>query len=145
MTTAKDLIARLDLQPHPEGGWYRETWRTPSQDGGRADATAIHFLLTNGQRSHWHTVDAAEIWLWHAGDPLALSFAPGDAGPVETVTLGGDVIAGQQVQHVIAPGHWQAAGPAAGPIGFTLVSCVVAPGFEFSGFHLAEAGWEPGA
>ena len=144
MTQAKQLIEALGLAPHPEGGWYRETWRAPSAKGERAAATAIHFLLESGQRSHWHTVDAAEIWLWHAGDPLVLSLAAADDTPVESTTLGPDMLDGHEVQRVVPPGHWQAAGPASGPHGYTLVSCVVAPGFEFSGFHLAEAGWEPG-
>ena len=138
---ARALIERLQLQPHPEGGWYRETWRAQAAAGERAGATAIHFLLEEGQRSHWHRVDAAEIWLWHAGSPLLLSRAAGDAGPVETVRLGGDVLAGEAPQCVIAPGHWQAA---EADRGWALVSCVVAPGFEFSGFVLAEADWEPG-
>ena len=145
MTEAQEIIARLDLQPHPEGGWFRETWRAPAKEGERAIATAIHFLLERGQGSHWHKVDAAEIWLWHAGDPLRLSLAESDAGPARSVILGPDVLGGQEVQHVIAPGEWQAAAPApAGGAGYTLVSCIVAPGFEFSGFTLAPPGWAPG-
>ena len=138
---ARALIERLQLQPHPEGGWYRETWRADAPEGARAGATAIHFLLEQGQASHWHTVDAAEIWLWHAGSSLLLSRAPGDDEPVETVRLGGNVLGGEVPQYIIAPGHWQAA---EADRGWTLVSCVVAPGFEFSGFVLAEAGWAPG-
>ncbi|UIP07745.1 cupin domain-containing protein [Erythrobacter sp. SDW2] len=145
MSTASDLIERLKLQPHPEGGWYAETWRAHAPDGERAGSTAIHFLLEAGQSSHWHRVDAAEIWLWHAGDPLQLSLCKTDAGPVETVTLGADILAGQMVQQVIPPHWWQAARPAAGPAGYVLVSCVVAPGFDFAGFELAAAGWRPGA
>ena len=144
MTTAETLIERLQLKPHPEGGWYRETWRAPADEGERAVATAIHFLLEARQSSHWHRVDAAEIWLWHAGDPLELATAVGDDGPVETVTLGANIETGQQVQHVVEPGQWQAARPAAGSRGYVLVSCVVAPGFEFSGFELAAPGWSPG-
>ena len=143
MTTAKDLIAKLGLQPHPEGGWYAETWRAPASDGERAASTAIHFLLEAGQSSHWHRVDAAEVWLWHAGDPLLLSLAERDDGPTETVRLGQAVLAGEHVQQVVPPHWWQAACPADGPHGFTLVSCVVAPGFEFAGFELAPAGWSP--
>jgi predicted cupin superfamily sugar epimerase len=145
MSHARAIIESLDLQPHPEGGWYRETWRAPSADGERAAATAIHFLLERGQRSHWHKVDAAEIWLWHAGDPLRLSLADDDAGPVRTVLLGPDVLAGHEPQCVIAPGEWQAAEPApVGREGYTLVSCIVTPAFEFAGFTLAPDGWEPG-
>ena len=143
MTTAKDLIAKLGLQPHPEGGWYAETWRAPASDGERAASTAIHFLLEAGQSSHWHRVDAAEIWLWHAGDPLLLSLAEHHDGPTETVRLGQAVLVGEHVQQVVPPHWWQAACPADGPHGFTLVSCVVAPGFEFAGFELAPAGWSP--
>jgi predicted cupin superfamily sugar epimerase len=141
MSAARALIERLGLMPHPEGGWYRETWRAAAPDGQRADATAIHFLLEAGQRSHWHRVDATEIWLWHGGSPLRLLTAPGDTGPIEEHLLGGDPLAGNVPQHVIAPHHWQAAEAQAG---WALVSCIVAPGFEFSGFVLAPEGWMPG-
>ncbi len=147
-TAARQIIEQLGLQPHPEGGWYRETWRGPVAADGRETATAIHFLLESHQSSHWHRVDAAEAWLWHAGDPLVLSLAAGDHGPVREVLLGGDVLAGQQVQHVVQPGEWQAAAPeGTGPDaahGYTLVSCVVAPAFRFEGFTLAPPGWKPG-
>lgn len=144
MSEARALIERLGLAPHPEGGWYRETWRAPAEDGARASATAIHFLLEAGQSSHWHKVDAAEIWLWHAGDPLTLSLAESDDAPVTTVTLGPDVAGGMAVQHVIEPHYWQAARPAGDEHGYVLVSCIVSPGFEFPGFVLAEEGWSPG-
>jgi predicted cupin superfamily sugar epimerase len=141
---AEGLIATLGLQPHPEGGWYRETWRGPEGLDGRAVGTAIHFLLKAGERSHWHRVDAHEIWLWHAGDPLRLLLAAEDAGPVREAMLGGNSDAGQAVQHVVAAHEWQAAEPLPGPAGYVLVSCVVAPGFEFGGFELAPEGWAPG-
>lgn len=141
MSEAKALIERLGLAPHPEGGWYRETWRAPSAPGERGLATAIHFLLEKGQSSHWHRVDATEIWLWHAGSPLHLMTAPGEAGPVTTILLGNDMLTGQVPQHVIAPHHWQAADARDG---WTLVSCIVAPAFEFSGFRLAGPDWRPG-
>jgi predicted cupin superfamily sugar epimerase len=141
MSDAKALIETLGLTPHPEGGWYRETWRTPAAEGERAGATAIHFLLERGQRSHWHRVDATEIWLWHAGDPLHLLTAPQDSGPIEERLLGGDPLAGQVPQHVIAPHHWQAA---EARLGWALVSCIVTPAFEFAGFTLAPDGWSPG-
>ncbi|MBX7482804.1 cupin domain-containing protein [Qipengyuania qiaonensis] len=144
MSEPKVIIERLGLEPHPEGGWYRETWRAPSAEGERASATAILFLLEQGQHSHWHRIDATEIWLWHAGDPLELSLAAGDAGPVEHVALGPEVIAGQSAQHVIPPYWWQAARPCDGEAGYTLLSCVVSPGFEFSGFELARPDWHPG-
>lgn len=141
MSDAQALIETLGLAPHPEGGWYRETWRAPAATGERAGATAIHFLLEQGQRSHWHRVDATEIWLWHSGSPLRLLTAPGDAGPIEAYLLGGDPLAGQVPQHVIAPHHWQAAEAVEG---WALVSCIVSPAFEFSGFTLAREGWSPG-
>jgi hypothetical protein len=144
MDDAHAIIERLGLQPHPEGGWYRETWRGPAGAGSRATATAIHFLLEAGQNSHWHKVDAAEIWLFHAGDPLRMLLAQDDAGPVRSVLLGNDVLAGHTPQHVVAPHEWQAAEPGpVGAAGYSLVSCVVAPGFEFSGFTLAPEGWAP--
>jgi predicted cupin superfamily sugar epimerase len=139
-TSPADLISSLDLEPHPEGGWYRETWRAESAPGERASATAIHFLLEGHQRSHWHRVDAAELWLWHAGHPLTLSIAESENGPVSAVTLGNDVLSGQSPQVLVPCGTWQAASPQGG---WVLVSCVVSPGFEFSGFELAPAGWEP--
>jgi predicted cupin superfamily sugar epimerase/SAM-dependent methyltransferase len=137
---ATDIIQQLGLSPHPEGGWYRETWRAPAAPGERAASTAIWFLLEAGQRSHWHRVDASEIWLWHAGAPLMLRTAATDAGPVKTLCLGPALPAGELPQQVIAPGHWQAAEAREG---WALVSCVVAPAFEFPRFELAPAGWEP--
>ncbi|SLK05707.1 cupin domain-containing protein [Novosphingobium mathurense] len=139
-SAAGQIIARLGLEPHPEGGWYRETWRADAAPGTRACATAIHFLLEAGQRSHWHRVDAAELWLWHAGAPLTLEIATDQAGPVSRTVLGGDVLSGEAPQVLVPPGHWQAAAPIGG---WTLVSCVVAPGFEFSGFELAPPDWSP--
>jgi predicted cupin superfamily sugar epimerase len=141
---AKALIEELRLSPHPEGGWFRETWRAPAVEGERAAATAIHFLLESHQRSHWHKVDASEIWLWQAGDPLLLSLSSGDAGPVREVKLGADVIAGDAPQVIVQPDEWQAATPLPGREGYSLVSCIVSPAFEFAGFTLAEPDWHPG-
>ena len=141
MTDPRRLIDTLRLEPHPEGGWYRETWRAEAPAGARAPATAILFLLEHGQRSHWHRVDATELWLFHAGSALILRTAAGDSGPVREARLGGDVLAGEQPQLRIAPGEWQSA-EAQG--GWTLVSCIVSPGFEFAGFDLAPPGWAPG-
>ena len=143
-TRAQQLIARFGLQPHPEGGWYAETWRAPANEGERAGSTAILFLLESGQSSHWHRVDAAEIWLWHAGDPLELRMAEdGESAPV-ALRLGPDVL-DQDLLQIVVPAHgWQAAAPLDGPHGYSLVSCVVAPGFAFSGFEMAAPGWEPG-
>lgn len=144
MQTAQDIIASLNLSPHPEGGWFRETWRAPAADGERAASTAILFLLPAGERSHWHTVDADEIWIWQSGDPLALRLAPDGATVPTTHLLGGDP-GSNALQGVVPAGHWQAAEPLTGEHGFALVSCIVAPGFDFRGFTLAPPGWEPGA
>ena len=141
MTSAATLIEALDLAPHPEGGWYRETWRADAPAGQRASATAILFLLEEGQRSHWHKVDAAELWLFHAGSALRLETAPDARGPVRVTRLGSDIFAGETPQMVIAPGAWQSA---TADRGWALVSCIVSPGFEFEGFTLAPEGWAPG-
>lgn len=134
MTDPDRLIEALHLAPHPEGGWYRETWRGPLV-GGRASGTAILFLLMAGERSHWHRVDADEIWLWHAGTPLTLSIGTTRATDHR---LGPDVLAGQRPQIIVPAHHWQAA-TSTGT--FTLVSCTVSPGFRFEGFTLAPPGW----
>ena len=141
MDDAQALIEALGLAPHPEGGWYRETWRAETPEGGRGAATAIYFLLEAGQHSHWHRVDATELWLFHAGHALLLETATADAGPVMSVRLGPNVTAGEVPQLRIPPGYWQTA-TAGG--GWALVSCIVAPAFEFSGFELAPPGWAPG-
>ena len=144
--SAQTLIEQLRLSPHPEGGWYRETWRAEAASGTRAGGTAILFLLPAGEASHWHRVDAEELWIWQGGDALELRIAASDAGPAETLRLGGDVAAGEQLQGLVPTGAWQAARPAAGgKQGYCLVSCVVVPGFDFAGFALAAPGWEPGA
>ncbi|OBV11658.1 Protein containing DUF985 [Erythrobacter dokdonensis DSW-74] len=144
--SAAAMIEQLGLAPHPEGGWYKETWRGEPGADGRAGGTAIIFLLRAGEASHWHRVDASELWLWQAGDPLELRLAASDAGPVRTVTLGKDIATGQQLQGLVAKDEWQAARPFGEPQhGYTLVSCVVVPGFDFAGFTLAPEGWEPQA
>lgn len=143
--SAARLIEQLGLASHPEGGWYRETWRGEPSAKGRASGTAILFLLRAGEASHWHTVDAAELWLWQAGDPLELRLAPSHASPVRSVILGSDIGAGQHLQGVVAPGEWQAARGFGKPEhGYALASCVVVPGFDFAGFTLAPQEWEPG-
>jgi len=141
MTDARTLIATLELEPHPEGGWYRETWRSQAAEDERGAATAILFLLERGQSSHWHKVDATELWLFHAGSPLPLRTAASDDGPVREALLGGDVVAGEQPQLRIEPGEWQSA---EARNGWTLVSCIVSPAFDFAGFTLAPPGWAPG-
>jgi predicted cupin superfamily sugar epimerase len=143
--TAEDLIAALDLAPHPEGGWYRETFRSTAEPGERAAATAVYSVMAAGQRSHWNRVDADEMWLWHGGDSLDLTIGESDAGPVRTVRLGGRVGEGERPQVIVPAGCWQAAEPVAGrEAGYTFLSCIVAPAFEFAGYELAPAGWAPG-
>ena len=127
---AEQIISRLTLAPHPEGGWYRQTWAGPMVDG-RPIGTAIHFLLQAGERSHWHRVDADEIWLWHAGVPLILSMGVDHAADYR---LGPDVLAGDAPQIVVPKGWWQAARTTGA---YSLVSCTVTPGFQFAGFELA--------
>lgn len=132
---ADQIVAKLRLQPHPEGGWYRQTWVGPMV-AGRASGTAIHFLLRAGERSHWHRVDADEIWLWHAGAKLELSIGEVAA---RRLTLGPDVLAGDLVQAVVPRGQWQAARSLGE---WSLVSCTVSPGFQFEGFELAPPGFD---
>ena len=144
MLPSQDVIARLNLAPHPEGGWFRETWRAPTHDGSRSASTAILFLLSANERSRWHKVDADEIWIWQAGDPLALHMAADEEAQPTTLTLGGD-LRSQELQGVVPAGRWQAAEPQPGAHGYSLVSCIVAPGFDFGGFKLAPADWQPGA
>ncbi|WP_131742565.1 cupin domain-containing protein [Actinomadura roseirufa] len=132
----------LDLLPHPEGGWYRETWRSDVRSvpdgypGERASATGIYFLLPPGEESMWHAVRSAEVWLWHRGGPLTLRLGGGGerpaAAPAEVV-LGADLAAGEVPQAVVPAGHWQAARPAGARE--VLVSCVVSPGFDFADFR----------
>ena len=139
--TADDVIRLLDLKPHPEGGHFRETFRDARQVGGaRAASTAIYFLLARGEHSHWHRVDAAEIWHWHAAAPLELDIACA-SGQRERVTLGNDLVAGQRPQAVVPAHAWQSAKTLGD---WTLVGCTVAPGFEFARFELAPKDWEPG-
>ena len=138
--SAEDIIRRLGLTPHPEGGWYRETFRDDNLDAdGRARATLIYFLLEDGQSSTWHRVDASELWLWHAGAPLELKIAA-EGAPASTQLLGPDIEAGQSFQKVVPARGWQAARALGG---WTLASCAVAPGFRFEGFEMAPEGWEP--
>lgn len=140
MATAAEIIALLDLEPHPEGGWYRETFRDAAAPGQRAASTAIYFLLEAGVVSRWHRVDAAEAWHWYAGAPLDLSIATAE-GERRGVVLGPDLAAGQRPQAVVPTMAWQQARSLGS---FTLVGCTVAPGFQFSGFELAPEDWTPG-
>ncbi len=130
-----ELTKLLGLIPHPEGGHFRETIRTADGPDGRSRMTAILFLLAAGERSHWHRVDADELWLWHSGMGLTLSIE-GE----QPITLGPKLECGQALQAIVPAGSWQSAEVANG---WALVTCVVAPGFEFSGFELAAPGWSP--
>ena len=136
--TAADVIRLLALKPHPEGGHYRETFRDARMIDGRSASTAIYFLLARGERSHWHRVDAVEVWHHYAGAPLALSIA--DGVRTTTVRLGVDLAAGERPQAAVPAGTWQTAESLGA---WTLVGCTVAPGFEFKGFELAPPGWVP--
>jgi uncharacterized protein len=137
--TADEIIERLDLAPHPEGGWYRQTWAADAAPGERPAGTCIYFLLRAGERSHWHRVDAAEVWHFYAGDPLVLSLAATEAGPAEERVLGPDLAAGQAPQVIVPPDWWQAARSTGD---WTLVGCTVSPGFRFEGFTLAPPGFD---
>jgi predicted cupin superfamily sugar epimerase len=138
-TPAETVIAALALAPHPEGGFYRETWRDPDVNGARGAGTAILFLLPAGQVSHWHRVDAAELWHFHAGAPLDLSLSA-NGQREETVVLGLDLAAGELPQRIVPKGWWQAAQSRGA---WTLVGCTVSPAFRFQGFELAPPGWRP--
>ncbi|HWS10550.1 MAG TPA: cupin domain-containing protein [Xanthobacteraceae bacterium] len=138
--TAAAVIRLLDLKPHPEGGHFREMFRDERQvDGEHAASTAIYFLLARGERSHWHRIDAVEMWHWYAGAPLELEIAQGE-GRNERVTLGNDLASGQRPQAVVPAHAWQAAQSLGD---WTLCGCTVAPGFDFSGFELPPQGWSP--
>ena len=140
-TPADVVITALGLAPHPEGGFYRETWRDRPADGSRGAGTAILFLLRAGDVSHWHRVDAAELWHFHAGAPLRLGLSP-DGAMQHSVLLGLDLGAGQIPQRMVPAGCWQSAVSLGA---WTLVGCTVSPAFRFEGFELAPPGWRPGA
>jgi uncharacterized protein len=140
-TPAADIIAQLGLEPHPEGGHFREVYRHQLAGGGRGDCTSIYFLLAEGERSAWHRVDAVEVWHWYAGAPLELTIAePGREPRVHL--LGNDLATDQRPQAVVPPFAWQTAVSTGA---WTLVGCTVAPAFRFEGFELAPEGWEPQA
>lgn len=132
MDEAERIITELGLAPHPEGGWFRQTW--VAEGDGRPAGTCIYFLLKAGERSHWHRVDAAEIWHFYAGTPLILKVAEGAAGPARRHRLGPGVLKGEQPQVLVPVGWWQAADA---DLGWALVGCTVSPGFRFEGFELA--------
>lgn len=143
MTDAAAIIRELGLQPHPEGGHYRESFRDPVAVGGGAEArgasTAIYYLLQAGERSHWHRVDAAEVWHWYAGAPLSLTVSE-DGRAAATRELGPDLPAGQRPQLAVPAGAWQAAASLGA---WTLCGCTVAPAFRFEGFEMAPPDWQP--
>jgi predicted cupin superfamily sugar epimerase len=135
--TAADIIARLALKPHPEGGHFRETFRDRRRDAdGRSVSTAIYFLLACGERSHWHRIDAVEVWHFYAGSALTLEIADGEGQRV--VKLGPDLAAGEVPQAIVPARVWQSAESNGD---WTLVGCTVAPGFDFATFELAPNGW----
>ena len=140
MTDADRIIAHLNLAPHPEGGWFRQTFRDTGPDE-RGHSTAIYFLLESGKPSHWHKVrSSSEVWLYHAGSPIRLKLS--EDGKTEAHhRLGMDLSAGERPQMIVPPGWWQAAETLGE---WTLVSCTVAPGFLFKNFELAAPGWKPG-
>jgi hypothetical protein len=143
MLSADEIVRMLDLEPHPEGGHFRETLRDTATvasgaDPARAASTAIYFLLRAGEVSRWHRVDAAEVWHWYAGAPLALTLA--DAEGRRDIRLGPELAAGERPQAVVPAGAWQ---QAASLGDWTLVGCTVAPGFQFAGFELAPPGFAP--
>jgi uncharacterized protein len=133
------IIDTLALVPHPEGGWYRETFRDMPSSGGRGALTQIYYLLRQGERSRWHRVDAFEVWHFYAGDPLALHVAEPD-GSVRTTVLGASFALGHAAHAVVPANLWQAAEPLGA---YALLGCTVAPAFQFSGFELAPEGWRP--
>ena len=128
---AHEIISKLNLEPHPEGGFYRQTWVAKNQ--GRPTGTCIYFLLRDGEASHWHHVDAVEIWHYYAGAPLILSMSETDSGPANEQVLGLDLSGGALPQIIVPKDHWQAARTTGD---WTLVGCTVSPGFNFSGFTL---------
>ena len=139
MTTAREIIDILKLERHPEGGWYVQTFRDDEAHNGRANSTAIYYLLEAGDVSHWHRVDAVEVWHYYAGAPIELSLSDGIT--LDRHVLGSDLSGGQRPQVVVPRDVWQSA-KSLGE--WTLVGCTVAPGFQFSGFELAADGWAPG-
>jgi predicted cupin superfamily sugar epimerase len=137
-----DLVAALDLEAHPEGGWYRRTWEHPEAVDGRALGSAIVYLLGPGERSHWHRFDAAELWHLYEGGPLELSISL-DGVVVERHVLGPDLGAGQRRQVAVPPGAWQSARLVDGD-GYAFIGCTVTPAFRFEHHELAPPGWAPG-
>lgn len=139
MSNADDLISSLGLISHPEGGHFRQTWVARAPDGQRPAGTCIYFLLKQGEVSHWHRVDAVEIWHFYAGAPLILSLSETDDGPAHDCLLGTNFARGEEPQRIVPEGFWQAARSTGE---YTLVGCTVSPGFQFEGFDLAPSGFD---
>lgn len=139
MTSAKDIIRTLGMKPHPEGGHYVETFRDDEGPEGRGFSTAIYYLLVAGEYSHWHKVDAVEIWHWHAGGPLALTISP-NGHDAEAHRLGPNIMTGERPQVIVPRNAWQTAESLGA---WTLVGCTVSPGFTFNGFTMAPPDWRP--
>jgi predicted cupin superfamily sugar epimerase len=138
----EEIVTHLELEAHPEGGWFKRTWTSPAEAEGRPLASSILFLLPAGVTSQWHRVDADELWIHRHGDPLDLSIAAGDtAAAIDRVTVGPVSAIGHHPQHTVPAGAWQSA---VSQGRYTLVSCVVVPGFVWEGFELAPEGWAPG-
>jgi len=138
-TTAAEIIALLELDRHPEGGWYRQTFEDTPEAGQRAQSTAIYYLLEAEDHSHWHRVDAAEVWHWYGGAPLRLRLSH-EGKVIDEYVLGANLAAGQRPQVIVPKHSWQTAKSLGS---WTLVGCTVAPGFQFSGFELAPKDWSP--
>jgi predicted cupin superfamily sugar epimerase len=137
---AEEVIALLELERHPEGGWYRQTFADPGPEGARQLSTAIYYLLEGDDLSAWHCVDAAEVWHWHAGAPLKLRLSH-EGKVIDEYILGPDLKGNERPQVIVPRQCWQTAKSLGA---WTLVGCTVAPGFRFSGFEMAESDWEPG-
>jgi len=135
--TADEIIDALELQPHPEGGYYRQTWI--GDEVPRASGTCIYFLLTERQKSHWHKVDAVEIWHFYAGAPVILRTSKDESGPSKALILGPDLASGQRPQGIVEKDDWQSAETTGD---WSLVGCTVSPGFRFEGFELAAPGFD---
>ena len=140
MHTADEIIEKLDLKPHPEGGHFRETFRDHARPGTRAASTSIYYLLKAGEKSHWHRVDAVEVWHWYDGDPLEL-ITSRDSKSISISTLSANISQGHHPQLIVPKHCWQSARTLGE---YTLVGCTVAPGFEFAGFEMAPKNWTPG-
>lgn len=141
MADAEALIRALGLQPHPEGGYFKEVYRAPGMAAARSSVTSIYYLLRAGERSHWHKVDAVELWHHYAGAPLKLRVSE-DGEKVNEFIVGGDIAAGERPLGIVPEDAWQSAESMGD---WTLVGCTVAPAFEFAGFVMAPPGWAPKA